>query len=273
MYPQLLACSAIVQLMGRHALAILGGVFLAAAAHAQANAEAETTIATDRPAVSSSSVVVPLGGLQFENGMLGTDQEGNWVLDFPESLIRYGLFGKTELRFYVPDYSHNFAAGAAASSGFGDLAFGLKQQLGPVGGFDVSAIFFLSVPTGASGVSSHGYDPALQVPWTRKLSANWTAGGQLAFYWPTQGGSRNFTSETAFFLDRQLTKPWDAFVEYAGDFPEHGGTRQQIHFGTAYKITPHQQLDFHFAFGLTGSAPKGYVGVGYSILFLTRGEE
>lgn len=257
--------------MWRIGLAILGGALLAIAAQAQSNASAEVTIATDRPAVSSSSVAVPLGGLQIENGMLGTDQQGTWVLDLPESLIRYGLLGKTELRLYVPDYYHNFATGGAA--GFGDIALGVKQQLGPIGGFDVSAIFYLSFPSGASGISSHGYDPALQVPWTRKLSENWTAGGQVAFYWPTQGGSHNFTGETAVFLDRQLTKPWDAFVEYAGDFPQRGGTRQQIHFGTAYKITPHQQLDFHFAFGLTSAAPKGYVGVGYSILFLTRREK
>lgn len=258
--------------MWRAGTVILTGV-LAAAGATRAQTTAEVTIATDRPAVSSSSVAVPLGGLQIESGILGTDQHGDWVLDLPESLVRYGLVRKTELRLYVPNYYHNFAAGGGASSGFGDIALGVKQQLGPVAGFGVSAIFYLSMPSGASGVSSHGYDPAVQVPWTRALSANWTAGGQFAFYWPTQGGSHNFTGETAFFLGRQLTKPWDAFVEYAGDFPQRGGTRQQIHVGTAYKITPRQQIDFHFAFGVTGAAPKGYVGAGYSILFLTRGEQ
>jgi len=254
-------------------LVLLNSVLLPAAVAAQTNANADVTISTDRPAVSSSGVAAPRGGLQIENGMLGTDQQGNWVLDLPETLIRYGVLRKTELRLYVPDYYHNFGPDGAANSGFGDIAFGVKQQLGPIGGFDVSAIFFVSVPTGAGGVSSRGYDPSLQVPWTRKISENWTMGGQMAFYWPTQGGSRNLTGEATFFLNRQLTRPWDAFVEYAGDFPQRGGTRQQIHFGTAYKITPRQQIDFHFAFGLTGTAPKGYVGVGYSILFLTRGEK
>jgi len=257
--------------MWRTRLTILAGACIAAGA-AMAQTGADVTIATDRPAVSSSSVAVPLGGFQIENGMLGTDQQGNWVPDLPESVIRYGLLSKTELRLYVPDYYHSFASGGGASSGFADIALGVKQQLGPFRGFDLSAIFYLSMPSGANGVSSHGYDPAVQAPWTRKLSENWTAGGQVAFYWPTQGGSHNFTGETAFFLDRQVTKPWDAFVEYAGDFPQRGGTRQQIHVGTAYKLTPRQQIDFHFAFGLTGAAPKGYVGVGYSILFLTRGE-
>jgi hypothetical protein len=101
----------------------------------------------------------------------------------------------------------------------------LDQQPGLTpGGFDVSAILFVSFPTGAYGVSSGGYDPGLQLPWSRGLSAKWTA---------TQ--TRNLTGESTILLDRQLTGPWDAFVEYAGDFPEIGGSWQLLHFGTVLK--------------------------------------
>jgi Putative MetA-pathway of phenol degradation len=237
---------------------------------AQTDPGADSTISTDRPAVSSSSVVVPRGGFQLENGLLVTDSEGNSIVNFPESNLRYGLLGKTELRLSVPDYFYNLPSGTSTTSGFGDVALGVKQQIGPFGGFDLSAILFVSFPSGARGVSSHGYDPGLELPWTYKVSANWTAGGQVAFYWPTLSERHNFTGEMAFFVDRQLTKPWDAFVEYAGDFPERGGSRQILHFGTAYKLTPHQQLDFHVAIGLSSAAPHGYVGVGYSFLFLPK---
>jgi hypothetical protein len=239
-------------------------------ASAQTDPAADVTISTDRPAVSSSSVVVPQGGFQVENGLLVTNTEGNSAVDFPETNFRYGLLGKTELRFSAPDYFYNLPSGTSTTSGFSDLALGVKQQIGPFGGFDLSAIFFLSFPSGANGISSHGYDPGLQLPWTYKLSANWTAGGQVAFYWPTVAREHNFTGQTAFFIDRQLTKPWDAFIEYAGNFPQRGGSQQQLHFGTAYKLTPHQQLDFHVAVGLSSAAPHGYVGVGYSFLFLPR---
>jgi hypothetical protein len=234
---------------------------------AQTAPGSEVTISTDRPAVSSSSVVVPKIGFQMENGLLVTSTEGNDVLDLPETNLRYGLLEKTELRLSVPDYFYNLPSG---TSGFGDLAVGVKQQLGPFHGFDLSAIFFVSFPTGANGVTSHGYDPGLQLPWTYKLSENWTAGGQIAFYWPTLAREHNFTGETAFFLDRQLTKSWDAFVEYAGDFPERGGSRQLLHFGTAYKLTPHHQIDLHIAAGLSSTAPHSYIGFGYSFLFLSR---
>jgi len=52
----------------------------------------------------------------------------------------------------------------------------------------------LNAPDGASAISSHGYDSSFNLPWSRELPEN-----------------------------RQLTKMWDAFVEYAGDFPEAGG--------------------------------------------------
>lgn len=231
---------------------------------------AEVTISADRPAVAESSVVVPPGGLQMENGFLFTDAPGRRVVDFTESNFRYGLLAKTELRLTAPDYFATVSSGPGALAGFGDVALGVKQQLGPIGGFDVSAIVFLSFPSGAKTVSSHGYDPGLQLPWSRSLAKNWTAGGQLAFYWPTVAGNHNFTPETTAFLDRQLTKPWDAFLEWAGDFPERGGNRQQLHFGTAYKLAPRHQIDFHFAFGLTSAAPKAYLGFGYSFLILPR---
>jgi len=223
-------------------------------------------IATDRPAVTNSSVVVPAGSLQAENGFLETSSQGQNVLDGPQSLVRFGVAKRTELRFTVPDYFHNLSAGSG--SGFGDVAIGVKQQLGPTPGkFDVSVILFLSFPTGANTVSSGGYDPGLQVPWSRALSANWTAAGMFSVYWPTQGRTRNVTGESTFLLDRQLTKPWDAFIEYAGDFPEVGAPRHLLHFGTALKITKQQQVDFHVGVGLSSAAADHLVGIGYSFRF------
>jgi len=226
-------------------------------------------IATDRPAVTNSSVVVPAGSLQMENGFLETGSQGQSILDGPESLLRFGVAKRTELRFTVPDYFHNLSA--RGGSGFGDLAFGVKEQLGPTPGkFDLSAILFLSFPTGANGVSSGGYDPGLQVPWSRALSTNWTAAGMFSVYWPTQGRTRNVTGESTFLLDRQLTKPWDAFVEYAGDFPENGGPRHLLHFGTALKITKEQQIDFHVGVGLSSAAVDHLIGIGYSFRIQAR---
>ena len=199
--------------------------------------------------------MVPQGSLQFENGFTETASQGQRIFDGPETLLRFGVASNTELRLTVPDYF---------SSGFGDLAIGMKQQLGPKAGFDVSLVLTLSLPTGARAISSHGFDPSVQLPWSRSLSSNWTAAGMLSVYWPTQGVRRNVTGETTFLIDRQLTKVWDAFVEYAGDFPESGGPRHLIHFGTAVKPTPHQQIDVHVGVGLSSAAVDHFIGLGYS---------
>jgi hypothetical protein len=224
-------------------------------------------ISTDRPAVAESSTVVPKGSFQAENGFLITSDQGQRTLDGPETSMRFGVASNTELRLSAPDYYHDAVSQTGIASGFGDLAIGMKQQLGPANGFDVSIIVFLSIPTGAAAVSSHGYDPGVQLPWSRKLSANWSAAGQFAVYWPTQVDARNVTGESTFLVDRQLTNPMDAFIEYAGDFPERGGPRHLLHFGAAYKITPRHQLDIHYGIGLSSAAVDHFIGIGYSFRF------
>jgi hypothetical protein len=253
-------------------IAILGGTALL---RGQSQPDSDEPIATDRPAIAASSVVVPKGSFQAENGFLIANDQGQRGFDGPETSMRFGVADSTELRFSAPDYYRDVASATGVGSGFGDVMIGVKRQLGPTsGGFDVSVIVFLSIPTGADAVSSHGFDPGMQLPWSRKLSANWSAAGQLALYWPTQPlyGSaqtytRNLTGESTFLLDRQLSKSSDGFVEYAGDFPQRGGPRHLLHFGAAYRITPRQQLDIHFGIGLSAAAIDHLIGIGYSFRF------
>lgn len=242
--------------------AVVGGVALPAGAQ-PCGANAQSTIATDRPQITSSSVVVPCGSLQFENGFLETSSAGQRTFDFPETSVRFGVARKTELRFGVPNYFHN----SETASGFGDLSLGFKQQLGPIHGFDLSLIPMVSLPTGAGPISSHDYDPSLQAPWSRSLSKNWTVAGMLSVAWPTVSARRKVTGQSSLFFARQLAQPWDAYVEYSGSFPERGSPQHIIDFGTAYKLSPHQQLDFHCGFGLSAAAPDHFIGLGYSVRF------
>jgi hypothetical protein len=164
--------------------------------------------------------------------------------------------------------STNDGTSPAFGNGFGDLTLGFKQQLGLTrGGFEVSLIPSMSFPTGAKLISSHGYDPTVQLPWSRSLSQNWTVAGMFSVMWPTEETRRNLTGQSSVYFDRQLTKAWDAYVEYSGSFPQRGGPQNVIDFGTAYKITPHQQLDFHCNFGLSAAIADHSIGIGYSVRF------
>ena len=216
-------------------------------------------------------MVVPRGYLLLENGFTETGSRGQEGFDFSETLVRFGLASKTELRLTPPDYFQNFNTGGGFGSGWGDLSLGLKQQLAASSeGFDTSLIVSLSFPSGANTISSHGYDPALQLPWSHPLSKNWMAAGMFSLLWPTEGPRRNLTGQASFLLDRQITRPWDAFIEYGGYFPQRGGSQDLLHLGTSVKITSNQQLDFHFGFGLSSAAADHFVGFGYSFQFQTH---
>jgi hypothetical protein len=61
-------------------------------------------IATDRPDVTNSSLVVPHGSLQAENGIDWTGKGGSNVLDGTNTRVRFGIARCTEFLFDVPSY-------------------------------------------------------------------------------------------------------------------------------------------------------------------------
>jgi hypothetical protein len=234
-------------------------------------ADAQSPISTDRPQITEASTVVPCGSLQLENGFAETENSSKWGLDLTETWLRWGVPAKGEIRFALPEYFSNDDTVSGFSNGASDVILGYKQQLGPARGFDVSVIPSLSFPTGSSRISSHGYDPSLQAPWSRSLSKTWTAAGMFSVAWPTQSEAgtktRSTTGQASLYFDRQITNPWDAWIEYSGSFPERGGPSHILNMGTCYKPTPHQQIDFHFSVGLSAAAPDYSVGLGYSVRF------
>jgi hypothetical protein len=142
----------------------------------------------------------------------------------------------------------------------------MKEQLGPLPkGFDLSVILAVSLPVGASGVSSHGYDPFIKLPWSKEVKGGWSLGGMQSLFSNTDAEKRNAVWEPTFYIEKEITKPWQAFAEYAGDFAQRGGPKEIAHFGTAYRLTARQQVDFHFGFGVSRSAPSHFFAIGYSL--------
>ena len=221
-------------------------------------------IVTDRPDVTESSIVVPKGSLQLENGVTWTTDQGNQSVDYSETLVRFGVSTRTELRLVIPNYLKDVTGSNA--SGFDDIAVGVKQQLGPLWGhFDLAVIAALSLPTGADRISSHGFDPFIKLPWSMDFAKGWSVGGMQSFFWNTNAGRRNLVWEPTLMVEKEISDPWSVFVEYVGDFALKGSSKQIAHFGTTYRITPKQQVDFHFGFGVAHAPPDHFLAVGYSI--------
>ena len=237
--------------------------------HAQAckAPDASQSISTDRPSFTNASTTVPCRTLQFENGLNQTAVQEKRSWDLPQTVLRFGGTTKTELRFTAPDYYWNIQTERSFATGLADLSVGVKQQLGPIHGFDVAAMGTVSFPTGSQSVSSHGYDATLQLPWSHKLPSNWTAGGMVSVSWPTQSGQHNVTGQVTALFDRQLAKSWNGFVEYEGSFSGHGGPQHIVDFGSTYKLTDNQQVDVRGGVGLSSAAVDHYIGAGYSFRF------
>ena len=244
------------------AFAILGAVD----AQADGCPTAKDEIATDRPDVTNSSLVVPVGSLQSENGVNFSARDGGRAIDGTNTRWRVGVAPCLELLLDLPTYFANIRG--PANQGFSDIAPAIKWQISPIPGkVDLSVVFGVALPTGAVDIAGRGAQPYLQLPWSWKLHDGWGVGGMLTeFFRPSDVTTKRIT-ETTFVIEKKVTEKASLFVEYVGDYPENASPSQLLNSGGLYYLSPTQQVDFHVAFGLNHNAPSYIVGVGYSFRF------
>jgi hypothetical protein len=223
-------------------------------------------IATDRPDVTNSSVVVPAGSLQIENGVNFSMRAGDRFVDGTNTRLRAGIANCLEFLVDTPTYFANVRS--SEKSGFSDVAPALKWQISPIPGkVDLSAVFGVALPTGSAGIAGRGPQPYLQFPWSWELRSGWELSGMFTeFFRPSDPTSKRIT-ETTFVIEKKVTERASLFVEYVSDYPQNGSPSQLLNSGGVYRLSPNQQLDFHVALGLNHNAPNYIVGVGYSVRF------
>ena len=252
----------ILQIYGLLAFAIFGAVD----AHADSCPTAKDEIATDRPDVTNSSLVVPVGSFQSENGINVSARDGGRTIDGTNTRWRLGVAPCLELLVDLPSYSGTIRG--PGNSGFSDIAPAVKWQISPVPGkIDLSLVFGMALPTGAVGIAGPGAQPYLQMPWSVELHDGWGVSGMLTeFFRPADPTSKQIT-ETTFSIEKKVTEKSSLFVEYVGDYPVNAGPSLMLNSGGVYRLSKTQQVDFHVAFGLNHNAPNYIVGVGYSFRF------
>jgi len=220
-------------------------------------------IATDRPDVTNSSLVVPVGSFQSENGINLTARDGGRTFDGTNSRWRLGVAPCFEVLVDLPNYFSNIKS--PGLSGFSDVAPAVKLQISPVPGkIDLSMTMGVLFPTGPVQIAGRGAQPYLQFPWSWELHDGWGLSGMFTeFFRPADFTTKRVT-ETTFVIEKKLTEKFSLFTEYVGDYPEGTIPSQLINTGGLYHPTHNQQVDFHFAFGLNHNSPTYIVGIGYS---------
>jgi Putative MetA-pathway of phenol degradation len=240
---------------------------LAAFDATEARAESCPTVmdelATDRPDVTNSSLVVPTGSLQNENGVNLTARDGGRTIDGSNTRWRLGVAPCLELLVDLPSYVGNVRAPGA--SGFTDVAPAIKWQASSIPGkFDLSVVVGAALPTGAVDIAGRGTQPYVQLPWSYELHDGWGISGMLTEFFRPEEITTKRVTETTFVLEKKLNEKFSVFTEYVGDYPESAGPTQLVNSGGLYHLSPKEQIDFHVAFGLNHNSPSYIIGVGYS---------
>ena len=188
-------------------LVLLGG-FLASfgtsGAAANECTQPSQPIETDRPDVTNSSIVVPFGSLQNENGINVNRSDAADILDGTNSRWRLGIAPCLEVLVDLPNYFTTFHGNGA--SGFGDVAPGVKWQLNlPQSTFDLSVTAGAALPTGANAVSGPGVQPYLQIPWSLDLGNGWALTGmETNFFAPASAAK--FTYQSTFVVEKEIAE-------------------------------------------------------------------
>jgi Putative MetA-pathway of phenol degradation len=239
-------------------LAALGSPALAAEC-----TQSDKPIDTDRPDTTNSSIVVPVGSLQNENGVNISRRDSAGIFDGTNSRWRLGVAPCFEVLIDLPNYVGTFRG--AGASGFGDVVPAVKWQVSPVlGKFDLSITAGAALPTGATAVAGPGVQPYLQFPWSYDLGSGWAVTGMETNFFTPASPTVKFANQSTFVIEKEVTERSFLFVEYVGDYPVNGGSSHLFNSGGGYRITDTQQIDFHIAVGLNRNAPAYIFGIGYS---------
>jgi hypothetical protein len=223
----------------------------------------QSEIATDRPDVTNSSLVVPDGSIQIENGLNTSGQSAGKGFDGSNSRLRFGIAPCLELLVDIPSYVGRLTG--TVDSGFTNVTPGVKWQVsGLPEPANLSVVFGVGLPTGTPAITGAGFQPYLQFPWSYELGGGWGISGMFtSFFRPSDLGNHQ-TSEATFVIERKVSEKLALFAEYVSDTPSRGASTALFNVGGGYLLNRTEQIDFHLAFGLNRNSPDYIIGVGYS---------
>ena len=244
------------------AMVALSGAVAPLAAQAPAVARI-APIETDRPDFIESSVVVPRGFWQLENGLLYARDAGFGSLRGTETLLRVSIADRWEWRLGLPSLFVEHGTGASAA-GHSDAYFGIKYQLGPIRDWDIALIPGTSVPLGDPSRTSGAWDPEFKFTWSGDVGAGVNFSGMLDASWPTDAGAHGTAFLPALSLAREVAPHLRLFVEWVGGYARGEASSHLAHAGLAWRVTDHLQLDTHVGRRIAGDLPAGFIAFGAS---------
>ncbi len=223
----------------------------------------QSEIATDRPDVTNSSLVVPTGSIQSENGLNTSGQSAGKGFDGSDSRLRFGIAPCLEVLVDMPSYFGRLSG--SVDTGLTNLTPAVKWQVSALPEpANLSVVVGVGLPTGTPAITGDGLQPYLQFPWSYELGGGWGVSGMFTSFFRPSDLSNRQTTEATFVIERKVSERMALFAEYVGDYPSRGASTTLLNVGGGYLLNRTEQFDFHLAFGLNRNSPSYIVGLGYS---------
>jgi hypothetical protein len=230
-------------------------------------------VMADRPGFTDTPPAMPSGAIQLEAGFTDDRVQGAEYITPGELLVRVGVGGQTELRWFGNSYATRKISGGPTTSGLEDQKFGFKtnlrtkpdsvHSLAP----NVSFLAATTLPTGADGFTATKAQPEA------KLAMNWTTASPFSLY--SNVGVGSIYNETGHASRAWLsTAGWWAVNPKISAFAEGmvlrgtlggggSGTKGNwVDGGLTYLVNDRFQLDARVGHGLGETKTERFFGVG-----------
>ncbi len=231
----------------------------------------------DRPTVSDSPCVVPLGHVVVETGFQHATLRGpggGTTDNYPQAVFRAGIAGRNELVLIAPNYITQ-SSSDGDTSGWSATTLGIKHSLGYNGTWQGAVEALFTLPTGSDAFGSRGLGAAFNGIVAYSLSEQVGFSLQLGVSSqtdPSASGGERFTSFISIFV--ATWQPAERLQFYGEIFGQSStgpgkGAGYNADGGLQYLLTPSWEVDLEGGVRLAGDLGgyTHYFGAGMGFRF------
>lgn len=238
-------------------------------------------IYTDRPTQTTSSAIVPVGAFQIETGFYLSEFEaaipGNFVsglkfqnISINNTLLRYGLNEKLELRFFQEMVRGRFVADGAVTESnplsFAPTFFGVKYNILKDDPNWPDIGILANFGGGVFENTGTGLQSEFRLLLDANLPGNVTISSNIGLI-----SANEFVTNTPLYtivFSKGLNDKLAAFIEAYGFFYQQGPRDHSMDAGITYLLNSNTQIDIYGGTGFTRGSANILVGFGFSKRFL-----
>lgn len=227
-------------------------------------AQQSKPIETDRPGETQSTSTVDVRKLQLEAAVHKEQNENDYSILHPSTVIRYGVSKHFEVRADITIETHKFPGDAL--TGLNPVELGFKLMLKEAKGAapEVSLISHFAIPK----LASKDFDTPVVLPEVRLLLMNELSKKSELEYnlgakWDEPGKSPGwlYTISPNF----EITHHLHIYVELYGEVRKHEKPEHVVDGSIAWMVNDNFQLDINGGTGISENAPKYLLSAGLSV--------